>query len=56
MEITVGSTVLWKGLECIVTNAFICKGRYIQVSPKGNGNSPAKYYQVRPEKVWIKPK
>jgi hypothetical protein len=43
--------VLWRGRKCIVTNACIAMGKYIQVSPVGNGQSPAKYYQVSPNDV-----
>ena len=43
--------VIWKGKNCIVTNACIAAGKYCQISPVGNGNSPAKYYQVRPDEL-----
>lgn len=45
--------ILWKGKQCIVTNAFACGGRKIQISPMGNGNSPAKYYEVYPDDVTL---
>jgi hypothetical protein len=38
--------VIWRDKKCIVTNAFACGGTKIQISPMGNGNSPAKYYNV----------
>ena len=43
--------VIWRGKPCIVTNAFACGGKKIQVSPTGNGDSPAKYYEVFPDEV-----
>lgn len=43
--------VIWRGKQCIVTNACIARGKKIQISPVGNGSSPAKYYVVYPNEV-----
>lgn len=47
-EIQVTQTVYYHGKKCIVTNLI---GRHIQISPVGNGDSPAQYYQVKPEDI-----
>lgn len=49
-----GTKVIWRGKDCVVTNACIARGKFIQVSPVGNGSSPAKYYQVFPDEVKLK--
>lgn len=49
--IYLGQKVNWKGKVCIVTNAQIARGKYVQISPVGNGNAPAKYYQVGPDEL-----
>lgn len=43
--------VIYKSRICIVTNHCIARGKYIQISPIGNGNNPAKYYVVFPDEV-----
>lgn len=50
-QITTGQTVYWNGKKCIVTNALIARGKYIQISPVGNGDCDARYYQVYPDEV-----
>lgn len=47
----IGSKVIWRAKECIVTNAHACGGKKITISPIGNGNAPAKYYTVFPDEV-----
>lgn len=47
------SKVLWRNKTCIVTNASIGRGIKIQISPTGNGDSPAKYYTVYPDEVTL---
>lgn len=49
--ITLFTKVLWRGKTCIVTNAHY--GNKIQISPVGNGDSPAKYFIVHPDEVTI---
>jgi hypothetical protein len=46
MDFCLGSKIYWQGRQCIVTNACIAMGKYIEISPIGNKNNPAKYYIV----------
>lgn len=49
---TIGSTISWKGKDCIITNRF--RNGILVISPKGNGNDPAKYYSVKEHDVRLK--
>lgn len=51
--ITLFTIVHWHNQKCMVTNAHVCGGKKIQISPLGNGNSPAKYFIVFPDEVTI---
>lgn len=52
-EITLFTRVTWKNKTCIVTNASIAGGKFIQISPVGNGDNPAQYFKVSPNDVLI---
>jgi len=49
--ITLFTKVKWRNMVCIVTNVHY--GSKIQISPIGNGDSPAKYFTVYPDEVVI---
>lgn len=46
-QISLFEKVIWRNRTCIVTNASIGRGRYIEVSPIGEN----KYYQVTPDEI-----
>lgn len=47
-DFNIADHVYYHGLKCIVTNKV---GRYLVISPVGNGENPAQYYQVKPENI-----
>ncbi len=53
-QIKLFQPVIYKGMECVVTNAYVCGGKKVTISPIGNGNSPAKYYTVKISEIKIK--
>jgi hypothetical protein len=48
-HLSIGATVLWKGKRCSITNRY--RNGILVISPKGNGNNPAKYYTVKEREV-----
>ena len=44
--------VIWRGYECMVTRTYT--NSKIVISPMGNGNCPAKYYNVHESEVKLK--
>ena len=48
---TIGATVVWKGRNVMITNRF--RNGTLVISPKGNGNNPAKYYTVKEHEVTL---
>jgi hypothetical protein len=49
---SIGATVVWKNKDCLITNRY--RNGTIVISPKGNGDSPAKYYTVKERDVNLK--
>jgi hypothetical protein len=50
-HLSIGATVLWKGKRCSITNRY--RNGILVISPKGNGNNPAKYYTVKEREVTL---
>jgi hypothetical protein len=46
---SIGATVIWRAKHCIITNHY--PNGTLVVSPKGNGNAPAKYYTTHERDV-----
>lgn len=48
----IGCTIVWRNKDCLITNRY--PNGTLVISPKGNGDAPAKYYNAKERDVKLK--